>query len=68
MKLLLDQNLSQRLLRRLERVYGGSKHVKDVGLAGGEDERICGFRLRNAQFLCGLSAIPSSTLTAVDGS
>ena len=32
MKLLLDQNLSPRLVRTLEAVYPGSSHVRLVGL------------------------------------
>lgn len=43
MKLLLDQNLSQRLLGRLERFYPDSKHVKDFGLTGDDDGRIWSF-------------------------
>ena len=32
MKLLLDQNLSPRLLQELSVLYAGSMHVRDVGL------------------------------------
>ena len=34
MKLLLDQNLSHRLVAALADVFPGSVHVRDVGLAG----------------------------------
>ncbi|MFZ0964277.1 MAG: DUF5615 family PIN-like protein [Terriglobia bacterium] len=37
MKLLLDQNLSPRLLRTLEAVYPGSSHVRLVGLRDADD-------------------------------
>jgi len=36
-KLLLDQNLSPRLLRTLEAVYPGSSHVRVVGLRDADD-------------------------------
>ena len=37
MKLLLDQNLSPRLLRTLEAVYPGSSHVRLLGLRDADD-------------------------------
>ena len=37
MKLLLDQNLSPRLVRALEAVYPGSSHVRLVGLREADD-------------------------------
>ena len=37
MKLLLDQNLSPRLVRTLEAVYPGSSHVRVVGLRDADD-------------------------------
>ena len=40
MKLLLDQNLSQRLIPRLVLHFPESKHVKDFALTGDDDERI----------------------------
>jgi len=43
MKLLLDQNLSQRLIPRLSRDFPGSRHVKDFSLTGDDDERIWQF-------------------------
>jgi predicted nuclease of predicted toxin-antitoxin system len=36
-KLLLDQNLSPRLVRTLEAVYPGSSHVRIVGLRDADD-------------------------------
>ena len=40
MKALLDQNLSFRLVTVLLPQFPGSCHVRDVGLAGEDDERI----------------------------
>ncbi len=40
MKLLLDQNLSHRLVAEFEREYPGSRHVRDVGLTQSDDEAI----------------------------
>ena len=40
MRLLLDQNLSQRLITRLSGTFPDSRHVKDFGLTGDDDERI----------------------------
>ena len=37
MKLLLDQNLSPRLVRALEAAYPGSSHVRLVGLRDADD-------------------------------
>lgn len=38
MRLLLDQNLSPRLLVDLADLHRGSKHVRDVGLATADDD------------------------------
>ncbi|MFM7109052.1 MAG: DUF5615 family PIN-like protein [Planctomycetaceae bacterium] len=43
MKVLIDQNLSFRLVDVLLPRFPGSCHVRDVGLAGEEDERIWRF-------------------------
>ena len=43
MKLLLDQNLSPRLLRTLEAVYPGSSHVRLVGLREADDDVVWEF-------------------------
>lgn len=40
MKLLFDENLSHRLVSALAVEYPHSVHVRDVGLAGTEDQRI----------------------------
>lgn len=37
MKLLLDENLSRRLLKRLANHFPGSRHVVDLGLQGASD-------------------------------
>ena len=37
MKLLLDQNLSPRLVRTIEAAYPGSTHVRLVGLRDADD-------------------------------
>lgn len=43
MKLLLDQNLSHRMLERLEPDYPGSSHVRDHGLDRAMDNEIWEF-------------------------
>lgn len=43
MKALIDQNLSFRLVDVLLPRFPGSSHVRDVGLAGEDDERIWRF-------------------------
>lgn len=40
MKVLIDQNLSFRLVDVLSSRFPGSCHVRDVGLSGDDDERI----------------------------
>lgn len=45
MKLLLDQNLSDRLLRTLAGEYPGSVHVRNVGLARADDEQLWRYAL-----------------------
>ena len=40
MILLLDQNLSHRLLSDLEPLFAGSTHVRSIGLATASDEEI----------------------------
>jgi predicted nuclease of predicted toxin-antitoxin system len=42
-RLLLDQNLSDRLIRILDDHYPGSVHVRDVGLASADDAAVWGF-------------------------
>jgi predicted nuclease of predicted toxin-antitoxin system len=40
MKLLLDQNLSYRLVPTPVRIYPGSVHIRDVGLTMADDETV----------------------------
>lgn len=40
MKLLLDQNLSPRLVRAVADVFPGSRHVRDVELQAAGDDRV----------------------------
>lgn len=40
MTLLLDQNLSPRLVRALAGLFPGSLHVRDVGLAAASDDEV----------------------------
>lgn len=50
MKLLLDQNLSPRLLGALEPVYPGSSHVRLVGLRDADDDAVWDYA-RNHGFI-----------------
>lgn len=43
MKLLFDQNLSPRLVRRLADLYPGSEHVFNVGLERSDDIEVWGY-------------------------
>lgn len=40
MKLLFDQNLAPRLVARLADIFPASEHVRDVGLAAGDDQAV----------------------------
>ena len=40
MKLLLDENLSRRLVPGLEPLYPGSSHVSEIGLERADDEAV----------------------------
>ena len=40
MKLLLDHNLSHRLVEMLRREYPDSRHVREVGLSEASDEAV----------------------------
>lgn len=40
MKLLLDQNLSWRLVSALEDLFPGSKHVRDIGMGSSSDDDV----------------------------
>lgn len=46
MRLLLDQNLSPRLLDVLADLYPGSTHVRDVGLQAADDEAVWTYAAR----------------------
>ena len=43
MKLLLDENISRRLVAALEVTFPGTTHIEFVGLAGATDVAICEF-------------------------
>ncbi|TAG78542.1 MAG: hypothetical protein EAZ24_06610 [Burkholderiales bacterium] len=47
MKLLLDENLSRRLVPPLQEIYPGTTQVEFVGLAGADDVDICEFAAAN---------------------
>jgi predicted nuclease of predicted toxin-antitoxin system len=42
-KLLLDENLSPRLVSRLGELYGSITHVRDIGLKRADDRMIWGW-------------------------
>ena len=46
MKLLLDQNLSQRLTDSLADLYPGTIHVRNVGLASADDEAVWSYAIQ----------------------
>lgn len=46
MKLLLDQNVSARLVERLQDLFPGTTHVRDVGLHRAGDEEIWTYALQ----------------------
>ena len=47
MKLLLDQNLSPRLVNALADLYPGSAHLQDVGLDRVSDAEVWAYALKN---------------------
>ena len=47
MKLLLDQNLSPRLVNALADLYPGSAHLQDVGLDRASDVEVWTYALKN---------------------
>lgn len=47
MKLLLDENLSPRLIAALQDLYSGSLHLRDCGLRGASDARIWQYAVEN---------------------
>ena len=48
MKLLLDQNLSPRLLLELSALYASSVHVREVGLERADDESVWRYAAEHA--------------------
>jgi predicted nuclease of predicted toxin-antitoxin system len=48
MKLLLDQNLSPRLVSALADLYPGSAHLQDVGLDRASDVEVWTYALKNS--------------------
>lgn len=46
MRLLLDQNLSPRLLELLADLYPDSQHVRNVGLGAADDEQVWSYAAR----------------------
>jgi predicted nuclease of predicted toxin-antitoxin system len=46
-KLLLDENISQRVIARISMMYSGSAHVKDFGLEQTDDDIIWNFAKTN---------------------
>jgi predicted nuclease of predicted toxin-antitoxin system len=47
-KLLLDENLSPRLIASIEDLYPGSAHVEDCGLVNTPDEKVWDFARENS--------------------
>ena len=47
MKLLLDENLSHRLVAELSEIFPGSVHVREVGLASASDDDVWQYAARN---------------------
>ena len=47
MTLLLDQNLSYRLVAALHKEFPGSQHVRDVGLKDATDEAVWNYAVRH---------------------
>lgn len=51
MKLLLDENLSRRLVPGLQDAFAGTRHVEDVGLRGEADATLWAFAARESYML-----------------
>jgi len=47
LKLLFDENLSQRLIASIDDLYPGSFHVEDCGLTGAPDEELWRYAREN---------------------
>jgi predicted nuclease of predicted toxin-antitoxin system len=46
-KLLLDENLSHRIVQKIADLYPGSSHVKDCNLLNADDESVWKFAIQN---------------------
>ena len=66
MKLLLDQNLSPRLVKQLEDLYPGSAHVQDVELDHSQDEDVWSFA-REGGFMIVTKDVDFSERSLVQG-
>jgi predicted nuclease of predicted toxin-antitoxin system len=66
MKLLLDQNLSPRLVRRLTDLYPNSRHVMEVGLDRSLDKEV-GNYARQHEYLIVTKAVDFSELSLMKG-
>jgi predicted nuclease of predicted toxin-antitoxin system len=66
MKLLLDQNLSPRLARRLTDLYPNSRHVMEVGLDRSLDERVWNYA-RQHEYLIVTKDVDFSELSLIRG-
>lgn len=51
MKVLFDENLSPSLVERLDDVFPGSAHLRDVGLKGADDTEIWSFTAANGYII-----------------
>ncbi len=47
MKLLLDLNISHKLVERISDIYDGAKHVREIGLAQATDQEIWEYAKNN---------------------
>jgi predicted nuclease of predicted toxin-antitoxin system len=52
MKLLLDENLSHKLVRLLVDVFPDSVHVRDVGLKSADDSEVWKYAQNNSLVIC----------------
>jgi len=66
MKLLLDQNLSPRLVRRLADLYPNSRHVMEVGLDRSLDKEVWNYA-RQHEYLIVTKDVDFSELSLIMG-
>jgi predicted nuclease of predicted toxin-antitoxin system len=52
MRLLLDENLSPKLVRLLDDLFPGSVHVRDVGLKAADDSLVWNYAKENSLVIC----------------